>query len=87
MLVLTRRIFEKIRINDDIVITLLGVRGNQYKIGIEAPRDVKVHREEIWQRIRADEIRAGNAENIEKTEEDVMQRYSSDSVSVVNGRG
>lgn len=52
MLVLTRRVGEKIRINDDVVITLLGVRGNQYKVGIEAPRDVSVHREEIWQRIQ-----------------------------------
>lgn len=51
MLVLTRRVGEKIRIGDDVVITLLGVRGNQYKVGIEAPRDVSVHREEIWQRI------------------------------------
>lgn len=52
MLVLTRRVGEKIRIGDDVVITLLGVRGNQYKVGIEAPRDVSVHREEIWQRIQ-----------------------------------
>lgn len=51
MLVLTRRVGEKIRIGDDVVITLLGVRGNQYKVGIEAPKDVSVHREEIWQRI------------------------------------
>ena len=51
MLVLTRRVGEKIRIGDDVVITLLGVRGNQYKVGIEAPRHVSVHREEIWQRI------------------------------------
>ncbi len=51
MLVLTRRVGEKIRIGDDVVITLLGVRGNQYKVGIEAPKNVSVHREEIWQRI------------------------------------
>jgi len=51
-LVLTRRIGEKIRIGDDIVITLLGVRGNQYKVGIEAPKSVSVHREEIWQAIK-----------------------------------
>lgn len=55
MLVLTRRVGEKIRIGNDVVITLLGVRGNQYKVGIEAPRDVAVHREEIWQRIQAGE--------------------------------
>lgn len=51
-LVLTRRIGEKIRIGDDVVITLLGVRGNQYKVGIEAPKSVSVHREEVWQAIR-----------------------------------
>jgi carbon storage regulator len=55
MLVLTRRVGEKIRIGDDIVVTLLGERGNQYKVGIEAPRHVSVHREEIYQRILDDE--------------------------------
>jgi carbon storage regulator len=52
MLVLTRRVGEKVRIGDDIVITLLGERGNQYKVGIEAPRHVSVHREEIYQAIQ-----------------------------------
>lgn len=51
MLVLTRKVGEKIRIGDYIVITLLGVRGNQYKVGIEAPKTTAVHREEIYQRI------------------------------------
>ena len=54
MLVLTRRVGEKIRINDDIVITLLGVRGNQYKVGIDAPTGVTIHRQEIWDRIQED---------------------------------
>jgi len=52
MLVLSRNQGQKIRIGDDIVITLLGVRGNQYKVGIEAPKSVSVHREEVWQAIR-----------------------------------
>lgn len=52
MLVLTRRVGEKIRIGDDVIITLLGVRGNQYKVGIEAPSHVRVNREEIWERIQ-----------------------------------
>lgn len=55
MLVLTRKVGEQLRIGDDIVITLLGVRGNQYKIGIEAPKNVSVHREEIFQRIAGGE--------------------------------
>jgi carbon storage regulator len=61
MLVLTRRVGEKIRIGDDVVITLLGVRGNQYKVGIEAPKSVSVHREEIWQRIQDGDV-AGDRE-------------------------
>lgn len=59
MLVLTRRVGDKIRIGDDIIITLLGVRGNQYKVGIEAPREVSVHREEIYQKIQDDQRAAG----------------------------
>lgn len=60
MLVLTRRVGEKIRIGDDVVITLLGVRGNQYKIGIDAPKTTAVHREEIFQRIKGGEAVAGH---------------------------
>jgi len=51
MLILTRRIGEKIVIGDNVTITVLGVKGNQIRVGIEAPRDVPVHREEIYQRI------------------------------------
>ena len=51
MLILTRRIGEKIVIDDDVTITILGVKGNQVRVGIEAPREVQVHREEIYQRI------------------------------------
>jgi carbon storage regulator len=51
MLVLTRRTGEKLIIDDNVVITVMGVKGCQVRIGIEAPRDVQVHREEIYQRI------------------------------------
>jgi carbon storage regulator len=51
VLILTRRIGEKIVIGDNVTITVLGVKGNQIRVGIEAPRDVPVHREEIYQRI------------------------------------
>lgn len=50
MLVLTRRINERIVIGDDVTVTVLEVRGDQVRLGIEAPRDVKVFREEVLQR-------------------------------------
>lgn len=52
MLILTRRIGESVYIGDDIRMTILGVRGNQVRIGINAPKDVPVHREEIYHRIK-----------------------------------
>ncbi|MEW6446169.1 MAG: carbon storage regulator CsrA [Pseudomonadota bacterium] len=55
MLILTRRIGEVLRIGDDVSITILGVKGNQVRIGIDAPKDVAVHREEIYQRIKRED--------------------------------
>lgn len=52
MLILTRRISESIIIGDDVKITVLGVKGNQVRLGIDAPKDLSVHREEIYERIR-----------------------------------
>lgn len=52
MLILTRRIGESLLIGDDISITILNVRGNQIKIGVNAPKNVAVHREEVYQRIK-----------------------------------
>ncbi len=54
MLILTRRVSEEVRIGDDIKIKILGVKGNQVRIGVAAPEDVSVHREEIYQRILAE---------------------------------
>ncbi|MBF0369504.1 MAG: carbon storage regulator CsrA [Magnetococcales bacterium] len=58
MLILTRRIGESLNIGDDIKITLLGIKGNQVRIGIDAPRDVQVHREEIYDKIKRETRKA-----------------------------
>ncbi len=52
MLILTRRVGEAVMIGDDIKISVLGVKGNQIRLGVSAPREVAVHREEIYQRIQ-----------------------------------
>lgn len=52
MLILTRRVGETLMIGESVSVTVLGVKGNQVRIGINAPKDVAVHREEIYQRIK-----------------------------------
>ncbi len=54
MLILTRRAGETVMIGSDVTITVLGVKGNQVRIGINAPKDVAVHREEIYERIQSE---------------------------------
>jgi carbon storage regulator len=52
MLILTRRVGETVMIGDNVTVTVLGVKGNQVRLGVNAPRDVAVHREEIFERIQ-----------------------------------
>jgi carbon storage regulator len=60
MLILTRGMGEIIRIGPDIVVTVLGVNGSQVRIGVDAPKDVAVHREEVFERIKHERASTGN---------------------------
>jgi len=62
MLILTRRVGETVMIGSDVTVTVLGVKGNQVRVGVNAPRDVAVHREEIFERIKREE-QAANSEH------------------------
>ena len=55
MLILTRRVGETVMIGNDVTVTVLGVKGNQVRIGVNAPKDIAVHREEIYERIKREE--------------------------------
>ena len=73
MLILTRRVGETVMIGDDVTITVLGVKGNQVRVGINAPKHVAVHREEIYERIKREQQGVGSdgasADNSDKAPE------------------
>jgi carbon storage regulator len=70
MLILTRRVGETVMIGHDVTVTVLGVKGNQVRIGVNAPKDVAVHREEIYERIKREEDQDSSGVAITKIVDD-----------------
>ena len=66
MLILTRRVGETVVIGDDVTVTVLGVKGNQVRLGVNAPREVAVHREEIFERIKREQANGEDEVEIAK---------------------
>ncbi len=68
MLILTRKAGETVMIGGDVTITVLGVKGNQVRIGINAPKDIAVHREEIYERIQGEKSAGSGADSTDSSE-------------------
>ena len=62
MLILTRRVGETLVIGDEVTVTVLGVKGNQVRIGVNAPKEVSVHRQEIYDRIKQEQAESGDSD-------------------------
>jgi carbon storage regulator len=83
MLILTRRVGERLIIGDDVIVTLLGVKGNQVRYGIEAPDNVSIHREEIYERIQKEKTNKliEKLEEIEKSTEENNSNHLKDKLT------
>jgi carbon storage regulator len=74
MLILTRKLGERITIGDDIIITLLEIKGSQVKLGIKAPKSVSIHRQEIYERIREENLRSSEVAASDLSEATLLLR-------------
>jgi len=76
MLILTRKLGERITIGDNIVITLIEIAGSQVRLGIEAPKGISIYRQEIYERIRRQNLRASEVTASDLSEADSLLRTS-----------